>query len=556
MIISKTRTKLFFLISCLFSVGVFCAPQLTVIFVVDQFAHHYIDRLAPYMRGGIKHLLRNGVIYENAYYPHAMPATATGHAALNTGCFAKDHGFVSNKWYEKGKLIYCDGDTAENAAVFDKNGNLLDYGKSAKNLVVEGVSDQIVLQENPQSENKVFSLSFKSRAAIATAGSLGKAIWFDNKAGNFTTSKAYFDEFPEWLDAFNQEKELDRPRTITWTQLLPNRMGAYKARNVEAYQFTTFKKSWMNKPIAIPDKKNAKEPYEILAMLPESDKILVDLAIACIDEHLSANKDDKLVIWISFSATDKLGHRFGPNSYEMLDLYYRLDKQIRRFMKKAEARVGQKCTLFALTADHGVAPIPELLQHEGLKKAIRIDEKKLLTDLNALLQKKYAIGSLILKYRTPCFYIDEKRFNNFPKKERKKIIKTVKKFLIAHPGIKTAWTRDELLQTTFEPTDIPSFFKNQIYPGRSGYFFIQVLPFCQTSKYPRGTAHRTPYEDNTHVPLIFYQRGTYEEKTISQRVSMLQFANTLAQAIEVPRAPASTFDILPGLFDPCRRCWS
>ena len=133
----KRSTKLFIFLSCFFSASIFCAPHLTVIFVVDQFAHHYIDRLAPYMRGGIKHLLKNGVVYENAYYPHAMPATATGHAALNTGCFAKDHGIVSNKWFQNGKLIHCDGDSAKNAAVFDKYGNLLEYGKSAKHLVVD-----------------------------------------------------------------------------------------------------------------------------------------------------------------------------------------------------------------------------------------------------------------------------------------------------------------------------------------------------------------------------------------------------------------------------------
>src|SRR5438045_1428541 len=75
-------------------------PRLTVILVVDQFAHHYIDKLYPHLKQGIGYLLSHGVNYTNAYWPHAQPGTATGHAGLNTGTHAEYHGFVSNNWYE------------------------------------------------------------------------------------------------------------------------------------------------------------------------------------------------------------------------------------------------------------------------------------------------------------------------------------------------------------------------------------------------------------------------------------------------------------------------
>ena len=133
-IISK---KLFFLIIATLSCTAFGAPRLTVIFVIDQFAHHYIERIKPYLKGGIAFLLDNGIVYQNAYFPHAMPSTATGHAALNTGCFAKDHGLIGNKWFgPQGEKIYCDDDSVKNAAVFGSNGKTLNYGKSAKNLEI------------------------------------------------------------------------------------------------------------------------------------------------------------------------------------------------------------------------------------------------------------------------------------------------------------------------------------------------------------------------------------------------------------------------------------
>ena len=524
-------------------------PRLTIIFIVDQFAHHYINRLKPHMRGGIYNLLENGIVYQNAYFPHAMPATGTGHAALNTGCYAKDHGIISNKWFDdKGNLVYCDQDTPENAAVFSNDGNLLNTGRSAKNQVVQGVSDQIVLQSRPGLNNQVFSISFKSRSAIQTAGDAGKAIWFDSTAGYFTSSKAYFKKLPQWISDFNNKKKLNKPQKITWELLYPERSGAYATQNATNYQSGT-KESWIGKPISIPDSTfNKKEPFEKFAFLPHANQTLFDLALSCIDNNLSPNKKEKMVLWISISATDKLGHRFGPDSKEMFDMIYHLDRQIKKFMGKVESRIKKSNIMYALTADHGIAPIPNIVHQKGIKPALVINKTEWVKNLNKLVAQKYKINNFIHDYRTPCFYFNKEVLKNLKKKKRKKIIKYLKKTVKAHPGIKNAWIPKKLLKKTFEPWDIESFYKNQYFPGRSGDLIVQVLPFCITTKHLTGTGHKSPYECNTHVPLMFYQRGTTEHKEIYDRVSMLQFANTLANILEVPSAPASTFNVLPGIF--------
>ena len=150
-------------------------PRLTVVLVVDQFAHHYINKLYPQLKHGLRYLLDNGVVYTNAHMPHGQPSTATGHAGLNTGTCAKDHGFVANAWYENGKKVACDNDASGNAFVFSPDG-MHDYGKSAHRLMVDGLSDQCVLQSQPNSNFAVYSISGKSRSAIATASKLGKAV--------------------------------------------------------------------------------------------------------------------------------------------------------------------------------------------------------------------------------------------------------------------------------------------------------------------------------------------------------------------------------------------
>src|ERR1700730_4050862 len=97
-------------------------PRLTVVLVVDQFAHHYIDKLHTQLKHGLKYLLTHGVNYTNAYWPAGQPGTATGHAGLNTGVHADYHGYVSNNWYENGKKVGCDDDESDNALVINPEG--------------------------------------------------------------------------------------------------------------------------------------------------------------------------------------------------------------------------------------------------------------------------------------------------------------------------------------------------------------------------------------------------------------------------------------------------
>ena len=83
-------------------------PKLTAIIVVDQFAHHYFLKLSSHFKHGLKFFTKNGVVYSNAYMPHGIPTTATGHTGLNTGAFAKDHGIIGNAWCSQdGKKIAC-----------------------------------------------------------------------------------------------------------------------------------------------------------------------------------------------------------------------------------------------------------------------------------------------------------------------------------------------------------------------------------------------------------------------------------------------------------------
>ena len=150
-------------------------PQLTVVIVIDQFSAHYIPKLRPFLKGGIKMLDQEGVVYLNAFYDHSLPATGPGHTMLTTGTYGSVHGIVNNRWYdEKGHMVGCDDDTPERAAVFATKG-LHKHGKSARNIMVDNLSDQLMMHSYPHARNTVWALSLKSRAAIPMAGRIRKS---------------------------------------------------------------------------------------------------------------------------------------------------------------------------------------------------------------------------------------------------------------------------------------------------------------------------------------------------------------------------------------------
>jgi predicted AlkP superfamily pyrophosphatase or phosphodiesterase len=260
-------------------------PRLTVILVIDQFAYHYLNKLTPHLKHGIKFLQGRGVCFTNAHQCNGQPGTATGHANLGTGTYGSQHGFVSNSWYENGKKVACDNDDSPEARVLFPNG-VYDYGKSAQHLMVDGLSDQCVLQSKPDSSFSAYSISLKSRSAVATAGKLGKALWIDDETGFFTTSKAYFDNLPEWLQQFNMNNDINKIGSVTWNLMYPKNPYAYNFFKIDNYDYTRSQKSMLNISFPVRDESNTQDKYHYFEKMPQANQSLLDCAQACVKAHV------------------------------------------------------------------------------------------------------------------------------------------------------------------------------------------------------------------------------------------------------------------------------
>lgn len=526
-------------------------PQVTIVLVVDQLAYHYISKLKQYLQFGIKDFLDNGIVYTNAIHPHGLPATATGHTALNTGTYAHYHGIVNNEWLNvNGQSIPADKDPSPDAAVFSPTG-LYDYNKSACNIMVDGLSDQAMLSNDNEKTINVFSISLKSRAAIGMAGKLGKAVWFDSASRSFTSSKAYFNELPEWVTCYNKNSKIDTIQSITWKLRFPKNSPAYQFKYAQNYDFAGLEPRAGKKILTPKTTDQYKDPIETN---PFGNQICLDLALQCIKNHIPKKSTDSILLWISLSCLDIVGHQFGPDCLETIDMVYHIDKQLQTFMKRITKHVGKNKVLFVLTADHGSEPIPEILAQKGIPSR-RLPINAWISEINELISKKLSISSLITtQFYAPYFYFNESVFSQLDQPQKEVAYSLIKEFLMSKEGVKKVWSYQELEQASFENNALENYFKQQLYPGRSGQVIIQTDPYNQLNSYPKGTDHCTPYEANTHVPIIIYQHGTYEGKVIDQKVWTLQLANTLAHILEVPRPSASIFDPLPGIIEQTDGC--
>ena len=401
--------KILFLIFTLLSFTILCAkkepPNVIIGLIIDQFASHQLKKIRPYLTGGIKYLLENGYVYTKARHPHGKPATSTGHAAIATGTIGCYHGFINNCWYdENGNKIGCVDDSSPDSAEFKPDSTTYSYGKSAAKLMVDGISDQLIQVNKPDSRNISISLSYKDRAAIALAGKSGNPFWFDTKTGTFTTSKAYVNILPEWLQTFNKNHAPRTKQNFMWQTLFPKDHDAYKFDFINDYRFCSMETMVEKNHIPNLEQKN---PYNLFQKLPISNQILVELAKTAFNAHYEKDSDKKLMLWVAFSSPDKLGHHFGPDSMENIDTFYHLDKQIGELISYIEKKTDNKKTLFLLSADHGVMPIVEISHLRGIKHARRIPADILMQKTNTIINNNFGINNLVIKYKAPYFYLDE-----------------------------------------------------------------------------------------------------------------------------------------------------
>src|SRR5262249_51219721 len=114
-----------------------------------------------------------------------------------------------------------------------------------------------------------------------------------------------------------------------------------------------------------------------------------------IDAEKLGQGDTPDLLCLSFSSNDLIGHCWGPDSQEMLDVTLRSDLIIKDLLDTLDAKVGRGKYVLAVCADHGVCPAPEASRAQG-KKAERVAPELMTTKANAYLDEALGKGKKLL----------------------------------------------------------------------------------------------------------------------------------------------------------------
>lgn len=504
------------------------SPKLVVSIIVDQLRYDYLERFQhQFTNNGFRLFYDKGAVMSFGRYNYFPTSTAPGHATVLSGAPPSQHGIIGNEWFDRRtrKSVYCAEDkSVEGVGVSGASGQ-----RSPKNFIGSNLADQMRLHFG----SRVIGISMKDRGAILPAGQdpIG-AYWFDSGKGHFVTSTYYHEEMPSWVAAFNKEDRAGSFLGTTWSRLLPASEYDFKD-DAEGERPLAGEK----KPV-FPHRIGKKTDKKRSAVMPTpfANQILMEFAIAAIEANGLGSGPQPDLLCVSFSPNDYVGHSFGPNSHEVQDTTIRLDRQLNDFFNYLDKKIGLRNVLIQLTADHGVAPTPEFAQSQGITGR-RYKAADHLLDLMGKLSERFGAGKYFLypQFRSGQLIYDHDTLRklNVPVTE---IDRFVREWAFDTGVYQAAYSRDQLLDGR-APGQIGRAVFNGFNGERGADMILIAKPFVIPTYGSGGTTHGSPFNYDTHVPMLFFGTGVKPGR-YDDEVYITDIAPTLAAILRI-EAPSS-----------------
>jgi hypothetical protein len=368
---------------------------------------------------------------------------------------------------------------------------------------------------------RVVGVSQKDRSAILMAGPRADAAyWLDNVGGNFVTSSYYIKAAPAWLVAWNDKRVVDGFVGKSWTRLLSD--DVYKKYAGEDRMPGEYEGKDVVFPHVIPGKPPERAFYEGFRRSPMSDEITLDVALLALDAHGVGTDDVTDLFAIGFSATDVIGHAFGPDSHEAMDQLLRLDRTLGRLFAAIDAKVELSRTLIVLSADHGSMPLVERLQERGLP-AQRATNDAFRSAVTGALERSFPgkTGLVALQSGNDVWLdLDAIARQGL---RRAEVEAAVASGFLDTGLVLRCYTHAQLQGEP--PNDDPMFaaMRRSFFAPRSPHVTGLLKPYTYVGNYAGGTGHSGAYEEDAHVPIVFVgaaiARGVYEKPSAPEDIA-------------------------------------
>jgi predicted AlkP superfamily pyrophosphatase or phosphodiesterase len=454
-------------------------PRLVVVVVVDQMRADYVDWYGARWTGGLRRLYDQGAVLRNARYPYLNTLTCPGHFTISTGAYPHRHGMIANSWYDRTlrRMVDCTDDPA--AALVSYPPGAPAEGNSARNAAVPTLAG--AMHEQLQPKPRIAAFSHKARSAIALAAQApGVVLWIEE--GRWTTSSAFAPAPARWLESFLAANPVAGAPPVPLSE-------------------------WLRSPAA----------DEYLGRL-------VGAGVAGMKLGQGPGTD---FLGVSFSMTDIIGHKFGPRSPEVERALLQVDASLGRLLEALDQQVGREHYVLAMSADHGVALLPEENRRAG-KDAGRLIATDLEKQAEAALAAELGPGDLVAEVPGNDVYLVPGVHARLTAKPG--ALARVLRALRRIPGVAAAFDRSEVEHPARARDPRRKAAALSYYPGRSGDLVLVHKPNWVVGA--AGSNHGSIHDYDRHVPVIFFGAGVKPGK-YDRAASPADIAPTLARLLGV-----------------------
>jgi predicted AlkP superfamily pyrophosphatase or phosphodiesterase len=276
------------------------------------------------------------------------------------------------------------------------------------------------------------------------------------------------------------------------------------------------------------------EAASLVRTTPFMDELVVAFALNGVEALQLGKGPQTDLLAVSLSATDVIGHRFGPDSREMHDQVLRVDRAVGVLLDSLFKLRDPATITVVLSADHGVGTIPELAPPSVKLRPQRVDLRRLLSQVREGMAARH-LDSLTIDIDQNLVFVDRRAFKA-AKVDVDSVLESLSRALRGTPGVARVDRFPAILADSGRDP-IARRWAHQ-FPATAPIELIVTLTPLSLFGGIVAT-HGSPYDFDSHVPLIFYGNGVKPGR-YAEFVRTVDLAPTLAAIAGV--APTERLD--------------
>lgn len=509
-------------------------PALVVNIVVGGMRHDFIDRYRENLgSGGLALFAEQGMVFTESRYDFMQTNRASTLATFTAGCNPSVHGVIGEDWwdYTTGKMVRLIEDAdAESLGAQVERGSY-----SQVNLIAPTLADEL---RNASPRSRAITIAADPVSAVAMGGLGSEVYWLDTRNVTWISSSKYMLYMPGWVLSVNEQNYSRRESLLgyRWTRS-KSEISYVNSRFciMDIPESVRFRKM----PQMVDMQSEATRYGKILNTPVANDLVLEMARQAIIYENLGKDRHTD-ILNLCFDAPRNAMKLYGPESIEMEDMIYRVDRTIASLVEFLKSQYADDRVLYVLTSDHGSSDSYDM----SLQPRQRFNGDQFRMILNSFLGAQFGGDDWVTGYSDRRLYL-----NRNAAYTRGRSLAEVQEraagFALQFRGISHALTSSAMQGSTFSDAYL-SKIQNGFYPGRSGDITINLMPGWIEERTGTRSAAGSLYDYDTHVPLVVMGCGL-PHKVVEEPVDMSAVAPTLARILGISRPAASTAPVITEL---------